>query len=92
MTFNCFVGNSPFYAVPVGNTILFLDWDKKPVEDAIEAMGGITYAARVHGYEKVRIFLDKYDPDFDTLVKYAKSVGGIETWTDGRFIEYEWSV
>lgn len=90
--FICHVGNDEFYFNTAGSVVLCQDWDKKASHALTVAIDAIEPKARLYGYNKMRIYVDSFDDDAGRLLDYIDFKGGIATWTDRRFTEYEWII
>ena len=90
--FNCEINRNVFCATTAGEVVLFHDWHKKPATDMTHAIEAIARDARRYGYKKMRVYVDLCDGDAPSLLRYFTYTGGVSMWTDGRFLEYEWSI
>ena len=85
-------GSNHYYACTNGDRVIFRSYDQKPILFAIKAMEMIAASARNLGCRTMSTYVDKFDFGKLYLLAYVRFKKAHITWTDGRFVEYEWSI
>ncbi len=90
--FHCSVRGFAYLAFGAGTTITMMLAEDRTASDIIEAIELFEVTGKKIGYKKMIVFVDLYSAESGRIAEYAEVKKGKITWTDKRFIRYEWHI
>lgn len=90
--FRCNVRGFPFFAFGTGNKITVMLAENRTASDILEAIELFEVTGKRIGYKTMIVYVDLYSTGSDRVAEFAKFKKGRITWTDWRFLKYEWSL